>query len=110
MWEAGRPPEWHGQERHARGGRGHLLSGPAPLLACQGIKGLLAFVSGSPAPGSLHNKVLPCQIPSTLPSAAHRQGTGQSGGGAGHLDPVSGARAVAEPGSSCCEVTWEPVS
>lgn len=29
------------------GGTGRLLSGPAPLSDCPGIKGLLAFVSGS---------------------------------------------------------------
>lgn len=51
------------------------FSGTAPLSACQGIKGLLAFVSGSPAPGSLYNEVLPQQIPSFLPFAVHGQGT-----------------------------------
>lgn len=48
---------------------------PAPLSACQGINGLLAFVSGSPAPGSLYSKVQPQQIPSFLPLAVHGQGT-----------------------------------
>lgn len=85
MWEAGRPPEWHGQERHARGGHGHLLSGLAPLSACQGIKGLLAFVSGSPAPGSLHNKVLPCQIPSTVRLLPIDRALGSLGVGQGTL-------------------------
>lgn len=98
----------------SRGGCGRLLSGPAPLSACQGIKGLLAFVLGPPAPGSLHNKVLLRQIPSPLPSAARGQGTQQPGGGAWHLDPVSGAWVVAECGEhlwsylgACVTAEWE---
>lgn len=61
-------------------------------------RGLKAFVSGSPAPGSLHSKVLPRQIPSPLLSAARGQGTGRPGGGAGHLDPVCGGWVGAEWG------------
>lgn len=115
VWKAGRPPEWHGQCRHARGGCGHHLSGPAPLSASQGIKGLLAFVLGSPAPGSLHNKVLPRQIPSPLPSAARGQGTQRPGGGAWHLNPVSGGWVETESGEHllwsylgvCIIAEWE---
>lgn len=111
MWGAGRPPKCHGQCRHARGGCGHLLSSPAPLSACQGIKGLLAFVSGSPSPGSLHNKVLPQQIPSPLLSAAHGQGTRSLGVGVGqgsltlYLGPE-----WQQSDESTCGITWEPAS
>lgn len=55
----------------------------APLSLPGDYKGLLAFVLGPPAPGSLHNKVLLRQIPSPLPSAARGQGI-PSSLGVGH--------------------------
>lgn len=97
VWGAGKPPEWHGQHRHARGGCGHLLSSPAPLSACQGIKGLLAFVSGSPAPGSFASQS--AAPTDSFCGALTRQP--RAGGGAENLDPVSGAWVVAEWGNTC---------
>lgn len=110
MWEAGRPPEWHGQRRHARGGCGRLLSGPAPLLACQGIKGLWPLCRAHPPLAVCTTKCCPDRFLPLCCLLPIDRALGSLGVGQGTLTLYLGAWVIAESGSMCYGVTWEPLS